>query len=498
MRFNRFKAIMIQGTASSAGKSTVVTGLGRLLSRNGFRVAPFKPQNMALNSAVTMDGGEIGRSQAVQALACGVPPHSDMNPILLKPVRDSVAQVVVQGHAVGNFEAGEYHGYKSVAMSRVLESWDRLGRDYDYIIVEGAGSPAEVNLREGDIANMGFALEVGCPVVLVSDIDRGGVFAHLMGTMDCLSDQERQLVRGFLINRFRGDCRLLAPGIDWISGRTNKPVLGVLPWLNGLYLPSEDSVEEGSELGAGVPLLRVNVPRFPRMSNHTDFDPLRLHPSVDIRFVGAKADIPPTDLVILPGSKNTVADLDWLRTNGWTPYLQRHLRYGGKLMGICGGLQMLGTFIHDPGGVEGPPGSSPGLGWLDVETTLEPEKQLCNVTGRLVSDGAGVRGYEIHTGNTSGMEHYEAFLQLNDGRRDGAVSNDRQIIGTYVHGIFDQGEALDSLLRWIDQDGKVSGGNGFEGLETDALQVREFDRLADTLEAVLPLTQWLDLMQRVD
>ena len=428
---------MIQGTTSSAGKSTVVTGLCRLLRRNGYRVAPFKPQNMALNSAVTGDGGEIGRSQAVQAMACGIPCHSDMNPVLLKPNSDLGAQVIVQGQAIGNFTAGEYQGYKEKVMPPVLESWERLLRQHDFLVVEGAGSPAEVNLRDRDVANMGFALETDCPVVLVADIDRGGVFAHLVGTLDCLDPGERDLVRGFLVNRFRGDRRLLEPGNDWLLGRTGKPVLGVLPWLGGLYLPSEDSVEEASAVDAGAPVLRVNVPRLPRMSNHTDFDPLRLHPSVDIRFVGFGDGIPPADLVILPGSKNTVADLGWLRDNGWADYLLRHLRYGGKVMGICGGLQMLGTVIHDPSGVEGPPGSSPGLGLLELETTLRPGKQLRNVTGEMLPGGERIRGYEIHVGETAGLDRYEPLLVLDDGRRDGAWSGDRQILCTYLHGIFD-------------------------------------------------------------
>lgn len=495
MGFRKARAIMIQGTTSSAGKSTVVTGLGRLLHRNGFRVAPFKPQNMALNSAVTVDGGEIGRSQAVQAMACGVECHSDMNPILLKPHSDLGAQVIVQGRSIGNCMAGEYPQYKETAMSRVLESWERLLGQHDYIVVEGAGSPAEVNLRQNDVANMGFALEAGCPVVLVSDIDRGGVFAHLTGTLDCLAPEERDLVRGFLINRFRGDRRLLEPGIDWLAGRTGKPVLGVLPLLKGLYLPSEDSVEETSAVDAGVPVLRVNVPRLPRMSNHTDFDPLRLDPQVDIRFVGPGGDIPPADLVILPGSKNTVADLGWLEANGWTTFLRRHLRYGGKLMGICGGLQMLGTDIHDPSGVEGPAGSASGLGLLALETTLRPEKQLRNVSGKMLPEGARVRGYEIHMGETVGLDRYEPLLVLDDGRRDGALSDDRQILCTYLHGIFDTRGALESLLEWAGRDRAAARREDHRKPDLQELQVREFDRVADAIEAELPLDRWLDLMQ---
>ncbi len=485
---------MVQGTTSSAGKSTVASGLCRLLHRNGYRVAPFKPQNMALNSAVTEDGGEIGRSQAVQAMACGVACHSDMNPILLKPHSDQGAQVIVQGRPVGNFSAGEYQGYKELAMPHVLDSWERLQRQYDYIVVEGAGSPAEVNLRENDVANMGFALAADCPVVLVADIDRGGVFAHLVGTMDCLAPEERDLVRGFLINRFRGDRRLLEPGNDWLFGRTGKPVLGVLPWLGGLYLPSEDSVEEASETEAGARALRVNVPRLPRMSNHTDFDPLRLHPLVEIRFVGSGQEIPPADLVILPGSKNTVADLGWLEDNGWVAYLLRHLRYGGKVMGICGGLQMLGAVIHDPSGVEGLPGSVPGLGLLDLETTLRPGKQLRNVTGELLPDGERISGYEIHMGETTGLDRYESLLVLDDGRRDGALSDDHRILCTYLHGIFDTPGVLESLLRRVRQDWAATRGEGVRQPDPRVLLDREFGRLADAVEAELPVGRWLELM----
>ncbi len=495
MRSRKARAIMVQGTTSSAGKSTVVSGLCRLLHRNGYRVAPFKPQNMALNSAVTEDGGEIGRSQAVQAMACAVACHSDMNPILLKPHSDQGAQVIVQGRPIGNFSAGEYHGYKELAMPHVLESWERLRQQYDVIVVEGAGSPAEVNLRENDVANMGFALEADCPVVLVADIDRGGVFAHLVGTMACLAPAERDLVRGFLINRFRGDRRLLEPGNDWLCGQTGKPVLGVLPWLGGLYLPSEDSVEEASETEAGTQALRINVPRLPRMSNHTDFDPLRLHPLVDIRFVGPGDAIPPADLVILPGSKSTVADLGWLKDNGWVDYLLRHLRYGGKLMGICGGLQMLGTAIHDPSGVEGPPGSAPGLGLLALETTLRTGKQLRNVTGAMLPGGERISGYEIHMGETTGLDRYAPLLALDDGRRDGALSDDRRILCTYLHGIFDTPEALESLLKWVRQDGATIRGGDDRPADPRVLLEREFDRLADAIEAELPLGWWLELMR---
>jgi len=350
---------MIQGTTSDAGKSTLVAGLCRVAHRAGVRVAPFKPQNMALNSAVTADGGEIGRAQALQAQAAGVAPTVDMNPVLLKPNSDTGAQIIIHGQPRFDLDARAYHDYKPTAMAAVLESHTRLRAQYDLVLVEGAGSPAEVNLRDRDIANMGFAEAVDCPVVLVADIDRGGVFAHLVGTLACLSDSERARVGGFIINRFRGDISLLTPGLDWLTAQTGKPVLGVLPYLHGLHLDAEDAVQT-VQRAASADALRVVIPVLPRVSNHTDFDALRAHPQVDVRLVGPRQPIPPADLIILPGSKSVQADLAWLRANGWEAAIARHLRYGGKLIGICGGMQMLGRRLHDPHGLEGAAGSVEG------------------------------------------------------------------------------------------------------------------------------------------
>lgn len=436
---------MVQGTTSDAGKSLLVTGLCRWLARRGVRVAPFKPQNMALNSAVTTDGGEIGRSQAVQAAACGLEPHTDMNPVLIKPTTDTGAQVIVQGRALASMDAVDYHGFKRQARAAVLESFERLAAHYEAIVVEGAGSPAEINLREGDIANMGFAEAVDCPVVLIADIDRGGVFAHLVGTLALLSESERQRVAGFVINRFRGDLSLLQPGLDWLQQETGKPVLGVLPYLHGLHLEAEDALATGGAKASAA--LRVIVPVLPRISNHTDFDPLRLHPQVDFRFVGPDAPIPPADLIILPGSKSVRDDLAWLRAQGWETALRRHLRYGGKLIGICGGFQMLGRILNDPLGVEGEPGASQGLGLLDLETTLERNKQLRNVTGRLVLGDAPVSGYEIHAGTSSGPALARPAVLL-ENATDGALGDDGQVLGTYLHGLFESSAACDALLAW--------------------------------------------------
>jgi len=470
--------LMVQGTTSDAGKSALVTGLCRVLARRGVRVAPFKPQNMALNSAVTVDGGEIGRAQAVQAQACGLEPHTDMNPVLLKPNTDRGAQIIVHGQPLANMDAVAYHGYKPVAMPAVLESYRRLARAYDCIVVEGAGSPAEINLRDGDIANMGFAEAIDCPVLLVADIDRGGVFAHLVGTLELLAPSERERVVGFVVNRFRGDKALLDPGLDWLERRTGRPVVGVLPYLHGLHLEAEDAVprEHRDKPGAG---LRVVVPVLPRISNHTDFDPLRLHPAVDLRFVDLAAPPPVADLVCLPGSKSVQADLASLRAAGWDRALARHLRYGGKVIGICGGFQMLGRRLDDPDGVEGAPGAVAGLGLLDIETTIAREKRLARASGWLAFAAAAVTGYEIHMGVTTGAALERPAAWLGE-RPDGAVSADGQILGTYLHGLFDHPEARDALLRWAGLDAQPA---------PDYRRVREaqIDRLADAVSAHLDL-----------
>lgn len=469
--------LMVQGTTSDAGKSTLVTALCRWLARQGVAVAPFKPQNMALNSAVTADGGEIGRAQAVQAQAAGLAPHTDMNPVLLKPNSDTGAQVIVHGRALSCMDAVAYHDYKRVAMQAVLESHRRLSERYPVVMVEGAGSPAEINLRAGDIANMGFAEAVDCPVILIADIDKGGVFAHLVGTLALLSESEQARVQGFVINRFRGDIALLQPGLDWLEQRTGKPVLGVLPYLMDFHLEAEDAIDV-RQSAKGDHTLNVVVPVLPRISNHTDFDPLRLHPQVDLRFVGPGEAVPAADLIILPGSKSVRADLAWLRANGWEAAIRRHLRYGGKLLGICGGLQMLGQRIADPLGLEGAAGASDGLGLLDFTTELHAEKQLRNVRGRLCLEDAEVSGYEIHTGVSDGPALRQAAVALDDGRRDGALSADGQVLGTYLHGLFESPAACAALLRW-------AGLGEVETVDYHALRERDIERLADLVETHL-------------
>ena len=483
------RAIMVQGTTSDAGKSVICAGLCRVLSRKQIRVAPFKPQNMALNSAVTVDNGEIGRAQAVQAQASGVEPHSDMNPVLLKPNSDIGAQVIVNGKAIGEMNAATYHDHKPALLTAVLDSYQRLLSGYDAVVVEGAGSPAEINLRDKDIANMGFAEAADCPVIIVADIDRGGVFAHLYGTLALLSESEQARIKGFVINRFRGDIKLLESGLDWLEEKTGKPVLGVLPYLHGLHLEAEDAITEQQLNTNSENTLKVVVPVISRMSNHTDFDVLRLNPSVDITFVRKGQQLPPCDLIILPGSKSTRTDLAFIRDNGWDQDLLKHLRFGGKVLGICGGYQMLGNRIHDPEGIEGEVGSTKGFGLLDLETTLEPEKQLRQVTGTMQlpgQDRVAITGYEIHAGTTTGNALDDTLIDLGN-HRDGVMSGDGQIMGSYLHGIFDHSEACRAILEW-------AGLRGVEIPDYDAVRERGIDRVADAIEKHVGVDQLMKVM----
>lgn len=482
--------LMIQGTTSDAGKSTLVVGLARILTQMGYRVAPFKPQNMALNSAVTEDGGEIGRAQALQAVACGIPAHTDMNPVLLKPNTDVGAQVIIQGKAIGNMNALDYHAYKARAMAAVLESYQRLSDQYDVVLVEGAGSPAEINLRANDIANMGFAEAVDCPVVLVADIDRGGVFAHLVGTLDLLEPSEQARIRGFVINRFRGDISLLQNGLDWLEDYRQRPVLGVLPYLRGLALDAEDAIKAETLVSTRDDALQVCVPVLPRISNHTDFDPLRAHPQVCLNFVALEDTPPPCDLWILPGSKSTRQDLAIFKQYGWDVHLQRHLRYGGKVLGICGGFQMLGQLVKDPEGSEGDAGETRGLGLLDFSTTLALDKHLRNVSGELLINGGkkSIQGYEIHVGECHGPALERPLIRRADGVCDGAVSEDSQIAGCYWHGLFEHPEALEGLLHW-------AGVKQVELQDHGALRESAIQRLADSMREHLDidtLLSWMD------
>jgi len=481
--------LMIQGTTSDAGKSILVAGLCRVLKKRGIKVAPFKPQNMALNSAVTSDGGEIGRAQAVQAQACGLTPHSDMNPVLLKPNTDIGAQVIIHGKALQDMDAQTFHEYKTIAMKAVLESHQRLREKYEVILVEGAGSPAEINLRDRDIANMGFAEAVDCPVILIADIDRGGVFAHLVGTLDLLSNSEQDRIKGFVINRFRGDISLLKSGLDWLENKTHKPVLSVLPYLHNLHIEAEDAINTES-ITTEEKYIKIIVPVYPRISNHTDFDPLRLHPNIHFEYIPQGQTIPDCDLIILPGSKCVRSDLKWLRDNNWPEHLQRHLRYGGKLLGICGGFQMLGMAIHDPhaieGRIEGETSSSTGLQLMDFQTRLEKNKTLRKVTGTLCLNNSHVSGYEIHTGISEGKALSRPAI-TGSNYSDGAMSEDQQIIGTYFHGLFEETSACDSLLQWAGLQQPCS-------VDYKLIQENEINRLAECIEENMNIDELIKLL----
>lgn len=437
------RALMLQGTCSNAGKSLLVAGLCRAFRDRGLRVLPFKPQNMSNNAAVTADGGEIGRAQALQARACRQDPRVDMNPVLLKPESDTGAQVVVQGRVLSRCGARDYHRLKPTLLPRVLESFARLAADADLVIVEGAGSPAEVNLREGDIANMGFAVAAGVPVVLAGDIERGGVIAQLVGTVALLEPEERDLLRGYVVNKFRGDPRLFDGAHPIIAGRTGLRPLGVVTWCEAARdLPEEDVLGLGEAASArrarrdDATVVRVAVPRLPRIANFDDLDPLLAEPAVSLRLLEPGQALPgDTDVVVLPGSKATLGDLAALRREGWDVDILAHARRGGWIVGLCGGFQILGMRVADPNGVEGPPGAAAGLGLLDVETELGSEKRVALAEGVDPAGGARVRGYEIHVGRTSGPGLARPMLAL-AGRPDGAVSASGRVMGCYLHGLF--------------------------------------------------------------
>ncbi len=440
---------MLQGTGSSVGKSLLVAGLARACLRRGIAVRPFKPQNMSNNAAVTADGGEIGRAQALQARAAGVPLSVHMNPVLLKPQSETGSQVVVQGRVYATARAREYQAMKPGLMPFVLDSFNRLAAEAELILVEGAGSASEVNLRAGDIANMGFARATATPVVVVGDIDRGGVIASLVGTHAVLDTEDARLVRGFIVNRMRGDLTLFDAGMALIAARTGWASLGLVPhFAAAARLPAEDAADLTQGERRPGAALRIAVPVLPRIANFDDLDPLAAEPDVDLTLVPLGTPLPVCDVVILPGSKATIADLTDLRATGWDIDLLAHHRRGGRIFGLCGGYQMLGRSIADPLGIEGPAGQVAGLGLLDVETVLTGEKRLAEVMGRS-SDGVPFRGYEMHMGCTTGPATARPLLHLPDGRADGAGSADGSVLGTYMHGLFaDDGQRGAWLCRW--------------------------------------------------
>ncbi|MGQ3356778.1 MAG: cobyric acid synthase [Phreatobacter sp.] len=477
---------MIQGTGSDVGKSLLVAGLARLFARRGLTVRPFKPQNMSNNAAVTADGGEIGRAQALQARAAFVAPSVHMNPVLLKPQSETGAQVVVQGRRIGNAGARAFQDWKPQLMEAVLDSFSRLSREADLVLVEGAGSASEINLRAGDIANMGFARATGTPVVLVGDIERGGVIASLVGTKAVIDPADAAMIRGFIVNRFRGDPTLFAEGMTAIAQRTGWAPIGLVPYFaEAARLPAEDIMGLKAGLGPGEggrPI--IAVPVLPRIANFDDLDPLKAEPGVEVRLVEAGAPLPAgAALILLPGSKATIDDLAFLRAQGWDIDIAAHLRRGGRVLGICGGYQMLGRTIADPEGIEGEPRTVPGLGHLDVETVLTANKSLVPVTG--MASGASFAGYEMHVGVTRGPATARPFATLAGDRADGAVSPDGRIAGTYVHGLF----AEDGMRRAF-----IEGlGGTASDLAYEAMVERVLDGLAAHLERHLAVDRLWDL-----
>ncbi|GGC92531.1 cobyric acid synthase [Chelatococcus reniformis] len=482
------RALMIQGTGSDVGKSLVVAGLVRALVRRGLTVRPFKPQNMSNNAAVTADGGEIGRAQALQARAAGVAPSVHMNPVLLKPQSETGAQIIVQGRLFGSAKAADYQAIKPRLMGAVLDSFGRLGAESDMVIVEGAGSASEVNLRAGDIANMGFARAADVPVVLLGDIERGGVIASLVGTRAVLDAEDAALIRGFLVNKFRGDPALFTAGIATVERLTGWPGLGLIPHFeDARRLPAEDALAlagfgRGRRPGAR---LRIAVPILPGISNFDDLDPLAAEPDVELVPVRRGEVIAgDADLVLLVGSKTTIADLAMLRADGLDIDILAHVRRGGRVLGLCGGYQMLGRSIADPDGIEGPPQTVAGLGLLDAHTVLTGDKRLARVTGA-TSDGIAFAGYEMHLGVTTGADAARPFARLVDGSPDGAISADGRVAGTYVHGLF----AHDAQRSaWITRLGGAAG-----GLDHEAGVDAVIERLGEHMAQHIDLDRLLDL-----
>ena len=447
----RGKALMIQGVGSDVGKSLVVAGLCRVFRNRGLSVRPFKPQNMSNNAAVTADGGEIGRAQALQARACGAPASVHMNPVLLKPQSMVGSQIVVQGKVTGSANARDYQALKPRLMGAVLESFERLRAEADLVIVEGAGSAAEINLRANDIANMGFARAADVPVIVLGDIDRGGVIAQIVGTQVVIAPEDAALVAGFLVNRFRGDPTLFEAGLQAIAERSGWPSLGLIPYFpDAARLPAEDALALDQRNAPGDAPITIAVLQLPRISNFDDFDPLKAEPGVRLVFVRRGETIPvEAQLVIIPGSKATIADLAALREQGWHIDLAAHVRRGGRVLGVCGGYQMLGQRIEDPLGIEGEQRACEGLGLLDVSTVMAPAKTLAQVAGRCLIEGAPFTGYEMHQGVTTGPDALRPLLEMADGRRDGAMAANQRVRGVYVHGLFNDDRQRAAWLRWI-------------------------------------------------
>ena len=477
------KSLMIQGAGSNVGKSMLVAGLCRAYLRRGLKVRPFKPQNMSNNAAVTADGGEIGRAQALQARAAGLEPVTNMNPVLLKPESDVGAQVVLQGKRIATLKARDFLSMKQSLMPAVLQSFQRLSEGADLMLIEGAGSPAEINLRKGDIANMGFAQAANVPVILVGDIDRGGVIAQLVGSHVVLSDEDKNRIKGFIVNKFRGDVSLFDGGRTEIINRTGWADIGVLPWFtNAWRLPAEDVMDIASSKGGKI---KIAVPRLSRIANFDDLDPLSAEPDVSIDIIEAGSPLPAdADLVLIPGTKSTIADLAYFRAQGWDIDLAAHVRRGGHVLGLCGGYQMLGRKITDTDGIEGKAGEFEGLGLLDIHTEMTPEKQLEITAAKYLPTGDDLHGYEIHIGTTHGPDCGNAWLDIN-GSKAGAASVNGQIMGCYMHGLF----AADGFRKtYLKRFGAL---NSTINYESDIETV--LDQLADHLEVHLDLEALLKI-----
>ncbi len=489
---SRAKCIMVQGTMSGAGKSLLCAALCRIFAQDGYRAAPFKSQNMALNSHVTRDGLEMGRAQAVQAQAAGAEPDVRMNPVLLKPSSDTGSQVIVLGEVRGHMSAAEYFRYKRQLFPEVLAAYDSLAAEHDVIVIEGAGSPAEINLRADDIVNMGLALRVGAPVLLAGDIDRGGVFAQLYGTVALLQPEERERIAGLVINKFRGDLEILRPGLSLLEEKTGKRVLGVVPYLK-VDVDDEDSLAPRLGREDVHKPLDAAVIRLPRISNFTDFAPLEEHPQIGVRYVDDPRKLGSPDLVVLPGTKSTGGDLLWLRQNGLEAAILKLAAAGTPVLGVCGGYQMLGEAVHDRSGVEhGAGGSIRGMGLLPVETTFLPEKTRARVRGETASGplaGAGLEGYEIHMGST--QVRGEPFCRLEDGREDGCVRG--SVWGTYLHGLFDSGELTQKLAELLCRR-KGLRAESARAVSHAAYQQGQLDLLADGVRQALNMREIYRIM----
>ena len=477
------KALMLQGTGSDVGKSVLTAALCRIAHRRGLRVAPFKPQNMSNNAAACPNGGEIGRAQALQARAAGLAPHVDMNPVLLKPQTDRAAQVVVHGQALTVMQAADYMATRDTLLDAVMESFTRLKQQYDMVIVEGAGSPAEVNLRARDIANMGFARRADVPVCLIGDIDKGGVIASLVGTQKVIEPDDAAMIKGFLVNKFRGDPRLFDDGVSFIERETGWPCFGVIPWLAAsAQLPAEDAVTLERLMTRNTGKIKIAAPMLSRIANFDDADPLRSDPNVDFVWIPPGKSLPrDADVIILFGTKSTLGDLAFLRGQGWDHDVLAHARAGGHVLGICGGYQMLGETVSDPDGHDGPPGRADGLGLLKVDTMMTSEKRVLPVSGENTLTQETLKGYEIHTGKTHGVDSKRTFATLN-GTEDGARSPDNRIQGTYLHGAF----ASDGFRHaWLNSIRAIEGAQFSYEAQVDAA----LDALADGVEAAADIDQ---------